>query len=354
MNDIIRIPDKLIFKNLYKSHQGDEVKSIKNILHAVLSTALSISIFWSLETKAAEISYPEKQVSLIVPYGPGGMGDRLARLSSEKLYANFKQPIVVENKPGGNGSIGGRFVVNAKPDGYTLLVGQTGEIVVNRLLMKDLGYDPLKELIPVVLMGNAPLAIVAPIDSKFNSLTEFIQMAKQSPGSMAYGSLGQGTPGHLAGVALEQGINISMVHVPYKGMSNLLPDLLGGRLNLFFSSTSSAIPLIKSGKLKVIGVTTPKRVSTLPNVETVAESVIPGFSFTVWGGLFAPKGTPRPVLEKLNQEINQLLAIPEIKNQLEADSIAVPANSIKEFTDFIQVESNKYEKLIKAANIKLD
>ena len=303
---------------------------------------------------ASETSYPQKQINMIVPYGPGGMGDRLARLSSEKLYANFKQPIVVENKPGGNGSIGGRYVVNAKSDGYTLLVGQTGELVVNRLLMKDLGYDPMKELIPVVLMGNAPLAIVAPIDSKFNTLAEFIQMAKKSPGEMAYGSLGQGTPGHLAGAALELGANMTMVHVPYKGMSNLLPDLLGGRLNLFFSSTSSAMPLIKSGKLKVIGVTTPKRISVLPNVETVSESVLPGFSFTVWGGLFAPKGTPKPVLEKLNQEINSMLANPEIKSQLEADSIAVPANTMQEFNDFIQQEASKYEKLIKAANIKIE
>jgi len=303
---------------------------------------------------ASETNYPQKQINIIVPYGPGGMGDRLARLSSEKLYSNFKQPIVVENKPGGNGSIGGRFVVNAKPDGYTLLVGQTGELVVNRLLMKDLGYDPMKELIPVVLMGNAPLAIVAPIDSKFNTLAEFIQMAKKSPGEMAYGSLGQGTPGHLAGAALEIGTNISMVHVPYKGMSNLLPDLLGGRLNLFFSSTSSAMPLIKSGKLKVIGVTTPKRISVLPNVETVSESVLPGFSFTVWGGLFAPKGTPKPVLEKLNMEINSMLAMPDIKTQLEADSIAVPANSMQEFNEFLQQEATKYDRLVKAANIKLE
>jgi len=303
---------------------------------------------------ASETNYPQKQINIIVPYGPGGMGDRLARLSSEKLYSNFKQPIVVENKPGGNGSIGGRFVVNAKPDGYTLLVGQTGELVVNRLLMKDLGYDPMKELIPVVLMGNAPLAIVAPIDSKFNTLAEFIQMAKKSPGEMAYGSLGQGTPGHLAGAALEIGTNITLVHVPYKGMSNLLPDLLGGRLNLFFSSTSSAMPLIKSGKLKVIGVTTPKRISVLPNVETVSESVLPSFSFTVWGGLFAPKGTPKPVLEKLNMEINSMLAMPDIKTQLEADSIAVPANSMQEFNEFLQQEATKYDRLIKAANIKLE
>ena len=303
---------------------------------------------------ASETNYPQKQINIIVPYGPGGMGDRLARLSSEKLYSNFKQPIVVENKPGGNGSIGGRFVVNAKPDGYTLLVGQTGELVVNRLLMKDLGYDPMKELIPVVLMGNAPLAIVAPIDSKFNTLAEFIQMAKKSPGEMAYGSLGQGTPGHLAGAALEIGTNITLVHVPYKGMSNLLPDLLGGRLNLFFSSTSSAMPLIKSGKLKVIGVTTPKRISVLPNVETVSESVLPGFSFTVWGGLFAPKGTPKPVLEKLNMEINSMLAMPDIKTQLEADSIAVPANSMQEFNEFLQQEATKYDRLVKAANIKLE
>jgi len=333
---------------------GDYMK-IEKIQHCVkflVNTILLLSMPASL--LAAETNYPQKQITMVVPYGPGGMGDRLARLSSEKLYANFKQPIIVENKPGGNGSIGGRYVVNAKSDGYTLLVGQTGELVVNRLLMKELGYDPMKDLIPVVLMGNAPLAIVAPIDSKFNTLAEFIQMAKKSPGEMSYGSLGQGTPGHLAGAALELGTNIIMVHVPYKGMSNLLPDLLGGRLNLFFSSTSSAMPLIKAGKLKVIGVTTPKRISVLPNVETVSESVLPGFSFTVWGGLFAPKGTPIPVVEKLNQEINAMLAVPETKSQLEADSIAVPANSIREFSEFIQLEANKYESLIKAANIKLE
>ncbi|NQW58453.1 MAG: tripartite tricarboxylate transporter substrate binding protein, partial [Polynucleobacter sp.] len=144
----------------------------------------------------AQVIYPEKAVTLVVPYGPGGMGDRLARLSSEKLYPSFKQPLIVENKPGGNGSIGGRMVVNAKPDGHTLLVGQTGEIIVNRLLMKDLGYDALKDLIPVVLMGNAPLVIVAPIDASFNNLTELIQLAKKNTNALSYASLGQGTPGH--------------------------------------------------------------------------------------------------------------------------------------------------------------
>lgn len=304
-------------------------------------------------TLTAQIVYPEKAVTLVVPYGPGGMGDRLARLSSEKLYPSFKQPLIVDNKPGGNGSIGGRMVVNAKPDGHTLLVGQTGEIIVNRLLMKDLGYDALKDLIPVVLMGNAPLAIVAPIDANFNNLTELIQQAKKTTNALSFASLGQGTPGHLAAVALELGTNTKMVHVPYKGISNLLPDLLSGRVNLFFSSTSTAIPLIKSGKLKVIAVTTPKRISILPQIEAVAES-LPGFSFTVWGGLFAPKATPQPIIDLLNREINLFLSSPEVKNQLEADSIAVPVNTVVEFQEFVQIEANKYEKLIKQAQIRLE
>jgi tripartite-type tricarboxylate transporter receptor subunit TctC len=334
----------------------DEGKFIMNH-NQYLPQSLQIIIVFMMSLAStllnAQIIYPEKAVTLVVPYGPGGMGDRLARLSSEKLYPSFKQPLIVENKPGGNGSIGGRVVVNAKPDGHTLLVGQTGEIIVNRLLMRDLGYDALKDLIPVVLMGNAPLVIVAPMDASFNNLTELIQLAKKNTNALSYASLGQGTPGHLAAVALEIGTNSKMVHVPYKGISNLLPDLLSGRVNLFFSSTSTAIPLIKSGKLKVIAVTTPKRIGILPQIETVAES-LPGFSFTVWGGLFAPKATPKPIIDQLNREINLFLSNPDVKNQLEADSIAVPINTVSEFQEFVQIEANKYEKLIKQAQIKLE
>jgi tripartite-type tricarboxylate transporter receptor subunit TctC len=250
--------------------------------------------------------------------------------------------------------VGTRVAAKAKNDGYTLLLGQTGEITVNRLLIKDMGYDPLKELVPVVMIGNAPLVMLAPADAPYNTVNEFIQMARAKPGEFSYGSVGAGTPGHLSAVALGLGAKLNMVHIPYKGVGPLLSDLMAGRLQAFFSSASAAMPQIKGGKLKALGVTTPQRMSSLPQVPTIAESGLPGFSYTLWGGLFAPVGTPASVIDSLNREVNAVLAQPDIRTRLEADNVAVPKNSPAEFADYVKSESVKFEKLIKDANVKVD
>lgn len=303
---------------------------------------------------AAEPDYPTKPVSIIVAYAPGGQGDVFARLVGEKLTTIYKQPVVVDNKPGVSGTVGTRVAAKAKNDGYTLLLGQTGEIAVNRLLIKDMGYDPLKELIPVVMIGNAPLVMLAPADAPYNTVNEFIQMARAKPGDFSFGSVGAGTPGHLSAVALGLGAKLNMVHVPYKGVGPLLSDLMAGRLQAFFSSASAAVPQIKGGKLKALGVTTPKRMTSLPDVPTIAESGLPGFSYTLWGGLFAPAGTHSTVIDSLNREVNTLLAQPDIRARLEADNVAVPKNTPAEFADYVKSESVKFEKLIKDANVKVD
>jgi tripartite-type tricarboxylate transporter receptor subunit TctC len=303
---------------------------------------------------AAEPDYPIKPVSIIVAYAPGGQGDVFARLVGEKLSTVYKQPVLVDNKPGVSGTVGTRVAAKAKNDGYTLLLGQTGEITVNRLLIKDMGYDPLKELVPVVMIGNAPLVMLAPADAPYNTVNEFIQLARAKPGEFSYGSVGAGTPGHLSAVALGLGAKLNMVHVPYKGVGPLLSDLMAGRLQAFFSSASAAMPQIKGGKLKALGVTTPKRMSSLPDVPTIAESGLPGFSYTLWGGLFAPAGTPATVIDSLNREVNTLLAQPDIRTRLEADNVAVPKNTPAEFADYVKSESVKFEKLIKDANVKVD
>jgi tripartite-type tricarboxylate transporter receptor subunit TctC len=303
---------------------------------------------------AAETDYPNKPVSIIVAYAPGGQGDVFARLVGEKLSTVYKQPVLVDNKPGVSGTVGTRVAAKAKNDGYTLLLGQTGEITVNRLLIKDMGYDPLKELVPVVMIGNAPLVMLAPADAPYNTVNEFIQMARAKPGEFSYGSVGAGTPGHLSAVALGLGAKLNMVHIPYKGVGPLLSDLMAGRLQAFFSSASAAMPQIKGGKLKALGVTTPQRMSSLPQVPTIAESGLPGFSYTLWGGLFAPVGTPASVIDSLNREVNAVLAQPDIRTRLEADNVAVPKNSPAEFADYVKSESVKFEKLIKDANVKVD
>ena len=317
------------------------------------ATLLSVIIGTSAAF-AAEPDYPTKPVSIIVAYAPGGQGDVFARLVGEKLSTIYKQPVVVDNKPGVSGTVGTRVAAKAKNDGYTLLLGQTGEIAVNRLLIKDMGYDPLKELVPVVMIGNAPLVMLAPADAPYNTVNEFIQMARAKPGDFSFGSVGAGTPGHLSAVALGLGAKLNMVHVPYKGVGPLLSDLMAGRLQAFFSSASAAMPQIKGGKLKALGVTTPKRMTSLPDVPTIAESGLPGFSYTLWGGLFAPAGTPATVIDSLNREVNTLLAQPDIRARLEADNVAVPKNTPAEFADYVKSESVKFEKLIKDANVKVD
>lgn len=305
-------------------------------------------------TAFAADEYPVKPISIVVAYAPGGQGDTFARLVGEKLTTALKQSVLVDNKPGVSGTIGTRIAAKAKNDGYTLLLGQTGEIVVNRLLIKDMGYDPIKELIPVVLIGNAPLIMLAPADAPYNTVAEFIQAAKAKSGEFSYGSVGAGTPGHLSAVALALGAKINMVHVPYKGVGPLMADLMTNRLQAFFSSASAAMPQIKAGKLKALAVTTTQRMNSLPNVPTVAESGLAGFSYSLWGGLFAPAGTPVAVVERLNREVNSILAQPELKARLEADNVAVPRNSVREFSDYVRAESVKFERLVKDADLKID
>lgn len=309
---------------------------------------------WLAPLHAADNDYPNKAVSIVVAYAPGGQGDTFARLVSDKLSVIYKQPVVVDNKPGVSGTVGTRFAAKAKNDGYTLLLGQTGEITVNRLLIKDMGYDPMKELVPVVLIGNAPLVMLAPADAPYNTVGEFIQQARAKPGEFSYGSVGAGTPGHLSAVALTLGAKLNMVHVPYKGVGPLMSDLMAGRLQAFFSSASAAMPQIKGGKLKALAVTTPQRMNSMPNVPTVAESGLPGFSYTLWGGLFAPVGTPASVIDSLNKEVNAILATPEIKSRLDADNVSVPKNTPAEFAEYVKAEAAKFEKLVKDANLKAE
>jgi tripartite-type tricarboxylate transporter receptor subunit TctC len=196
--------------------------------------------------------------------------------------------------------------------------------------------------------------MLAPLEAPYNTVAEFIQAARAKPGEFSFGSVGAGTPGHLSAVALTLGAKLNMTHVPYKGVGPLMTDLMAGRLQVFFSSASAAMPQIKGGKLKALAVTTPYRMNSLPQVPSVAESGLPGFSYTLWGGLFAPTGTPLAVVEQLNKEVNAVLALPDIRARLEADNLAVPRNSPAEFAEYVRTEAQKFEKLVKDANLKVE
>ena len=318
------------------------MKKFTTLLMLILGTSAAI---------AAEPDYPTKPVSIIVAYAPGGQGDVFARLVGEKLSTVYKQPVVVDNKPGVSGTVGTRLAAKAKNDGYTLLLGQTGEITVNRLLMKDLGYDPMKELVPVVLIGNAPLVMLAPADAPYNTVNEFIQMARAKPGEFSYGTVGAGTPGHLSAVALGLGAKLNMVHVPYKGSAPAVVDVASGQVDMMFDGIPSLLPHIKSGKLRPIAAVSVKRNSQLPELPTFTELGYPSMVASVWYGLMAPAGTPQAIIDKVNAAMNKTLAVPELQKKLEDGGAIVMPGTPKDFETFYLKDYARWGDVIKNAGI---
>ncbi|MGO4303434.1 Bug family tripartite tricarboxylate transporter substrate binding protein [Cupriavidus sp. RAF12] len=298
--------------------------------------------------------YPAKPITVVVPYAPGGQGDVFARLIGECLSRVLGQPVIVDNRPGASGALGTRMVARASADGYTLLLGQTGEIAVNGSAMKTPGYDTLKDFRPVALAGNAPLIMVAPASAPFNSIGELLQAARAKPGSISYASSGTATPGHLAAAALAIGTKTEMIHVPYKGAGQAITDLMGGQVQFFFSSASAIMPHLKGGKIKPLAVATPRRMAALPQVPTVAETVMPGFAFSLWGGYFAPHGTPDAVVTRLNTEINKIIAEPQVRARFEADGSAVEPLSPARFDAFVRAEIQKFAQLVKQTGAHIE
>ncbi len=294
--------------------------------------------------------YPAKPVTLVVAYAPGGLGDALARAIAERLAVSMKQSVLVENKPGATGAIATRFVARANPDGYTLLLGQTGEIAINTAVMKDPGYDPVKDLRAIALVGDSPLALVAPPNAAFSTVREIAQSAAGG-GLTSYASSGTATPGHLAAEAMIGALKVQVTHVPYKGAGPALTDVLGGHVSFFFSSAGATFGHVRAGKLKAIAVSSGTRIAALPNTPTVAES-IPGFQFGLWGGVFAPAGTPAELVVQLNREINKVLAEPATRQKIEDLGAIVRPLAPDEFSEFVRRETIKFASLVKQIGIK--
>jgi tripartite-type tricarboxylate transporter receptor subunit TctC len=321
----------------------------------LMSAAMSVALAYApLSAGAADSPYPAKTITIVVPYAPGGQGDVLARMFAQRITGTLKQPAIVENKAGASGTIGTRYVVRSKPDGYTLLLGQTPEVAINGHVVKDLGYDPVKDLRPIALVGDSPLVLVASANAPFNSLQELLAQAKAKPGTLNYASPGNATPGHLAGAAMALGSKTSMVHVPYKGTGAAVTDILAGHIDVLFSSAAAAAPHLKGGRMKAIAVSTPKRIPAMPHVPAVAEAAVPGFSFTLWGGLFAPAGTPDEIVKLLNKEVTAFLSDPAVRSRLEGDGVIVRTNTPEEFAGFVKQEGIKYERLVNEIGVKAD
>lgn len=313
---------------------------------AVLACAAALAT-----TPVGAQTFPSRTVHLVVPYAPGGTGDIVARVVSEKLAAALGQSVVVENRPGASGAVGSKAVAAAAPDGHTLLVGQTGEMAINQHWARNLGYDPEKDLQPIGLATVVPLALVVPGKAPYSTVAEMLRTATSR--GLSFASAGAGTPGHFAGEVLKFKTKSNMTHVPYNGAGPALNDLLGGHVDLFFPGFPAAVAQVKSGNLKLLAVSTGRRSAAAPDVPTVAEaSGIAGFDIALWQGFFAPRGTPRESIMRLNAEIDRILAQPDVKARLLEAGADVRPMAVDEFAAFVKAESEKFLQIIKDAHLK--
>jgi len=322
----------------------------KFILLLLLSN-FSLNLF----AQSAASSYPNRTIKVIVPYVAGGAADITARVICQKLSENLGQSIVVENQPGANGMIGTAMVAKAPPDGYTLVVAASGPIVIAPALYPQMTYDPMKDLAPVSNLTVFQYAVAVRQESPIKDMKDLINLAKANPGTLSYGSTGIGGGGHLAGVRLEQVSGKKLIHVPYKGGAAIWTDLLGGQLSFTFEAVVTALPMVKSNKMRVFAVTSAKRATNLPNVPTLAELGFKDYDISQFQGMFAPGKTDPLIIQKLQTEIAKVVKNPEIIKRLVNDGgNELIGNTPEEFSAQIKSELAMYTKLIKENSIKAE
>ena len=302
----------------------------------------------------AQGSYPDRPIRLVVPFVPGGVTDTSGRLIADALSRRLGQPVVVENRAGASGNIGTQGVVNAAPDGYTLVLGFDGTLVINPHVFSPFPFDPLKDLAPVGKIGDATLILVAHPSLPVRTLQELIAYSKKDAKGLSYGTSGIGGTPHIAGELLNQQTGSNLVHVPYKGGGQAMSDALGGNIPLVYTAVAGAHQYVKSGKLNAIAVSSARRSSSLPDVPTFIESGVAGFEVSSWVGILAPAQTPRPVIDKLNRELNAVLASPEIMDKLATLGITATPGTPDAFATQIKADLAKYGKVVKAAGIKAE
>ena len=298
--------------------------------------------------------FPSRPVKVIIPFPPGGPTDVLGRIVAQKLSERLGQSFVIDNKPGASGMIGADMVAKSQADGYTLLVNASLH-VINPSLYEKTRYDAIADFTPLSNLADVPLVLVVNAQTPAQTVKELIAWVKSSKTPVNFASSGNATAPHLAGEAFKVATGIeNMQHVPYKGSAPALTDLLSGQVQMMFDSLPSSQPFIKSGALKAIAVTTQKRSSALPNVPTISESGIPGFNFSTWYGMWAPKSMPQPIVQKLSNEIAQITRLPEVRERFLALGAEPVGNSAEEFAAFTKSELNKWARVVKQSGARVD
>ncbi|HEY3077614.1 MAG TPA: tripartite tricarboxylate transporter substrate binding protein [Burkholderiales bacterium] len=309
---------------------------------AVAAAALAFSV------QAQE--YPTKTIRLIIPLTPGSGADIAGRIIGQRLNEHWKQPVIVENRPGAGGQIGTAAVVKAEPDGHTLLV-QSSSHSANPAIYKSLPYDPLKDLADVAILGKTPYVMVTAANGPYKNLKALIEAAKAKPGEIPFASAGVGTSTHLAAEYLIALAGLKMIHVPFKGSPDAMQDVLGGRSSFYMAPINAGMSLVKEGKLTGLGVSTRARAEVLPEVPTIAEQGLYDYDVTLWFGMWAPAGTPVPVVQKLNTAINAIVLEPIVKEQFAKLGIQPAPMKTEDFAKFVRSEMEVYKKIVQHAHI---
>jgi tripartite-type tricarboxylate transporter receptor subunit TctC len=315
---------------------------------------LSLVAVGAIPRGAPAAEYPNRPVTIVVAFTPGGPSDVLSRLISKRLQEILHQPFIVENRPGAGGNIAAEQVKNASPDGYTLLMGNNGILATNAALYKKLSYDAERDFLPISLVGTQANILVVNPNVPANSMQELIALAKASPGSLNFASSGHGAAAHLAGELFKTEAKINIVHVAYKGAAPALQDVIAGHVQMMFATSASVIGLIKQGKVRALAVTTQKRTALLPDLPTVDELGIKGFDATTWHGLVAPAGTPKEIIDALHIATTEALKDPATQQALTGLGVDVIGNTPKEFADYIKAEIPKWTAVVKASGAQID
>jgi tripartite-type tricarboxylate transporter receptor subunit TctC len=319
-----------------------------------LLAGLAILTYALASTLVHAEDFPARPITLIVPYAAGGVTDEIARLVASKVSTETGQPVVVENKPGGAGQIAANTVKQAAPDGYTLLIGDIGTHAINASLYSKLSYDPVKDFAPITELVEMPHVLVVPADGSSKTLAELIEAARAQPGKLTYGSVGVGSGAHLLGEMLKAQVDIDIVHAPYRGSSQIVPDLIAGRIAMFFGAVGSMKPFIDDGKLRGLVVTDKQRSALLPNIPISTEAGMPDLQLKVWFGVLAPAATPSGVVSILNREFVKALSEASTKQRLVELGANVVGNTPKQFSDVMATDTERLGQVVQKAGIKLD
>lgn len=312
-----------------------------------------LALATALVATAAAAAYPDKPITLIVPWAPGGSTDILARAIGEQLTKSMGQPVIVENRAGASGNIGSNIVAKAKPDGYTLLIGSMSTHAMNPALIPNMPFKGADDFTPIALVANVVNTMVVNPAVPAKNLQEFIAYAKANPGKIAYASAGAGSTNHLSAEMFKKAAGIEMLHVPYKGGAPAVMDTVANQTQVLFSAGTQTLPHVKSGKLRLLGVTEAKRSALMPDVPAVGET-LPGYEISVWYAAFGPAGMPRELVTRLNAEINKALAVPEVRARMDAMGVEVINSTPEQLGETLRRDTARYTKVIHDLGIKLD